>query len=714
MGSIRASLAALLVAVLLACPAGAAAATWQGPAAVSDPAEAASDTPQLAMGPAGDGAVAWWGLHRVLLARHLAGGAWSAPVGIGNAQSPLTPVVGVDAHGTVTAAWSEADGLETVIATWPAAAPWPTLTALDASAPLIVSRLAVNASGAAVLAGESGAYAVAAAYRGSAGGSFDFTVETGTMGGPARDAQVAINAGSDAVLLYRQGDSIWASRRPAAAGAFGPLEEVNAGFMAAATPSDLSVALDAAGNALAAFTLFGGNGTALASAWSPPGGGWTLQWPLSPYYVEPQGATQAAHPRVVVGAGGAAALVWLQLIPSETAQRFVDVRLGSSATGAWGALETAVPTGYLTSPPALDFPPDAVFDASGALTVASEAGLPTDPRSLQTVVRTRAPDGTWAPLVPLAAVHSVQSPPSLAVDAAGHVALAAAPNEGPFRKVVNVWVFDPIAPTVSPVSVAGSRLAGDSLSLSVTPADTWSPTTVQWDLGDGTSAAGASIAHAYDAAGTYVATATVTDAAGNVTSTRGTVQITAKRAALAAATFKATWKRSRVHGTLLLRGTAPRAGAYVFSVRRGGRDAITRTLQLAGGDFTRTITLPARMLPGRYTLTLAPPFPATQVLLASRDATLGAPAAGVVDRVTVTRKGGALHARFHFVVVAKGRLGVTWWVISKGRRTLLARQTKAARATITATVTLRGRHGRVTVIVTRAGAVVEQRSLTVR
>ena len=85
------------------------------------------------------------------------------------------------------------------------------------------------------------------------------------------------------------------------------------------------------------------------------------------------------------------------------------------------------------------------------------------------------------------------------------------------------------------------------------------------------------------------------------------------------------------------------------------------------------------------------------MLPASRDATLGAPAAGVVDRVTVTRKSGTLHARFHFVVVAKGSLGVAWWIISKGRRTLLARQTKAARATITATITLRGRHGRVTV-----------------
>ena len=119
-------------------------------------------------------------------------------------------------------------------------------------------------------------------------------------------------------------------------------------------------------------------------------------------------------------------------------------------------------------------------------------------------------------------------------------------------------------------------------------------------------------------------------------------------------------------------------------------------------------------MPGRYRVALAPPFPATQVVPASHDATLAAPASGVVDGVTVTRGDGTMHARFHFVALARGRLGVTWWITANGHRALLARQAKAPRFTLASTVRLRGRRGRVTVMVTRAGAVVARRSITVR
>ena len=163
--------------------------------------------------------------------------------------------------------------------------------------------------------------------------------------------------------------------------------------------------------------------------------------------------------------------------------------------------------------------------------------------------------------------------------------------------------------------------------------------------------------HVYDAAGTYLVTATATDAAGNVTSTRAAVEVAAKRAGLVTAAFRASWKRSRVRGTLLVRGTAPRPGAYVLSVTRGKLGVISWTLPLAGGEFTRSIALPARLVPGRYRVALAPPFPATQVVPASHDATLAAPASGVVDGVTVTRGDGTMHARFHFVALARGRLG---------------------------------------------------------
>ena len=121
----------------------------------------------------------------------------------------------------------------------------------------------------------------------------------------------------------------------------------------------------------------------------------------------------------------------------------------------------------------------------------------------------------------------------------------------------------------SSVAVAGTRLAGDPVALSVTASDTWSATAVRWDLGDGTAADGAAVVHVYDAAGTYLVTATATDAAGNLTSARAAVEVAPKRAGLVTAAFRASWKRNRVRGTLLVRGTAPRPGAYVLSVTRG-------------------------------------------------------------------------------------------------------------------------------------------------
>jgi hypothetical protein len=140
---------------------------------------------------------------------------------------------------------------------------------------------------------------------------------------------------------------------------------------------------------------------------------------------------------------------------------------------------------------------------------------------------------------------------------------------------------------------------------------------------------------------------------------------------------------------------------------------ISATLQLAGGAFTRSITLPARLTPGRYEVKLTAPFPATQVIPAPpRRATLAAPASGVVDRVTVTRRAGTMRARFHFAALANGKLAVTWWITSQGRRTQLARQSKMPRFSIASTARLRGRRGHVTVTLTRSSAVVVQRSVT--
>ena len=152
----------------------------------------------------------------VMLARHLANGTWSAPVAIGSAQSPVTALVGVDARGTVTAVWSDPAGSVTTVATWLAAAATPSLSTLAqfsastmALAPVVVTQLAVNASGAAVMAGESGPHNVAVAYRASAGGSFDYHGRAGRGRRPRARCARRDQCRGAAVLLYRQDTTIW-------------------------------------------------------------------------------------------------------------------------------------------------------------------------------------------------------------------------------------------------------------------------------------------------------------------------------------------------------------------------------------------------------------------------------------------------------------------------------------------------------------------------
>jgi uncharacterized membrane protein len=58
------------------------------------------------------------------------------------------------------------------------------------------------------------------------------------------------------------------------------------------------------------------------------------------------------------------------------------------------------------------------------------------------------------------------------------------------------------------------------------PFDVWSaPVAVSWSFGDGASATGTSVTHAYAHPGTYTVSVTATDAAGNTTSDSGSITV---------------------------------------------------------------------------------------------------------------------------------------------------------------------------------------------
>ncbi|MGZ4183266.1 MAG: PKD domain-containing protein [Solirubrobacteraceae bacterium] len=80
---------------------------------------------------------------------------------------------------------------------------------------------------------------------------------------------------------------------------------------------------------------------------------------------------------------------------------------------------------------------------------------------------------------------------------------------------IDVSARDATPPTVSAVTVPTATIAGTRASLSAHATDTQSPVSIEWRFGDGSSAAGMSVTHAYGAPGTYTVTAVAQDGAGN-------------------------------------------------------------------------------------------------------------------------------------------------------------------------------------------------------
>ena len=87
--------------------------------------------------------------------------------------------------------------------------------------------------------------------------------------------------------------------------------------------------------------------------------------------------------------------------------------------------------------------------------------------------------------------------------------------------------FDASAPRFNAVSVPTSGGRGAVLRMAATISDRWTASQVTWSFGDGGTANGTNVSHAYAAAGVYTLRVTATDAVGNAATVTRAVQITA-------------------------------------------------------------------------------------------------------------------------------------------------------------------------------------------
>ncbi|HEU4703339.1 MAG TPA: PKD domain-containing protein, partial [Conexibacter sp.] len=91
---------------------------------------------------------------------------------------------------------------------------------------------------------------------------------------------------------------------------------------------------------------------------------------------------------------------------------------------------------------------------------------------------------------------------------------------------LHVRGFDATPPTLAGVTIPARAAAGAATAFSASPFDLWGPLTTTWSFGDGATATGAAVQHAYARAGPFTVTVTSTDAVGNAVARSGIVQVT--------------------------------------------------------------------------------------------------------------------------------------------------------------------------------------------
>jgi hypothetical protein len=386
------------------------------------------------------------------------------------------PDVAAGADGTVVVTWTR-NGVVQAAVKPPGTTVFSVLPDIDPSDDTD-AHVAVDAHGNALVAwahfvpGIGYGYAIEAAAR-PAGGSFG-TVDHVTSFGNAFDLAIAIDPTGRVTAVWSQDGAIASSERGVtpsfAAAGFGPPEPAQSSAGHATNPS---VAVDAAGRAYAAWLAFD-NGVGfdvIQTSARPVGGAFSPEQTIS-------GSGEAHAPIIGVSPQGTVVAVW-----SGQTGNFLDaVQTAFRAPGAssFGGVTNLAISDFANNDEELaDSPPPLAFDPPGDALTGWEHQFSTDGGS------------------------TYQEQP--VVDA-----------------------LDTAGPDLGPVSVPGAATAGDTVSFSVSPFDMWSAHSTSWSFGDGKSASGDGVAHAYDLAGTYAVTVTSTDAVGNATSAARTIQVAPK------------------------------------------------------------------------------------------------------------------------------------------------------------------------------------------
>lgn len=495
-------LAPLLALLILALPQSAGAApTWLGPKNLSLAGNRADLS--IALDGAGDAFAVWTRSGTAQAAQRPAGGTWSAAADVsGNCLDARGVELAVSPAGRAVVVWECTKGGSSIVqaATRAAGRNWSeahdlSLPGHDAHVPQVAFDRAGNAL--AVWARSNGTDVIVQAALQRATGTW---LAPEDVSGPGLDVDrpdVGLDARGNGFAVWQGSNganSVIQSATRTSGGSWSASQTLSSGGYA----DRPQIGVGSAGDAVAVWSLRTANLRVEAAA-RPAGGSWA-----QPQTLSGPGA-DALQPQVAVNPGGEAVAAWV----SFDGRTYVVQSASRSRSVAWSAVQDISPRS-----PDLGAPRIALDVAGDALAV--WRGLRSAHERIQAVRRPAR--GAWSPPALLSPAALDADLPAVALDPAGNGAAIWQSGNG-VTWTAQAAGLDAAGPVLARVRIAGQRIPGSRLTFSVSPFDVWSKLRGRphWVFGDGSSASGRRVTHAYRGAGSYTVRVSQADVLGNGT-----------------------------------------------------------------------------------------------------------------------------------------------------------------------------------------------------
>jgi PKD domain/PASTA domain len=492
----------LALLILVALPQSAAAApTWLKAKSLS--ATVNGSDPSVAVDASGDAFAVWTRSGTVQASDRPAGTTWSKAQDISGACVDARGVeLAVGPPGRAVIVWECPKGGNTIVqaATRPPSGSWSAPHDLsapghDAHAPQVALDRTGDAL--AVWARSNGTDVILQSALRRASGEWAAPEDVSAPGLDVDQPDVALNAAGNGVAVWQSSNGVTTGIRAAtrtAAGSWSAPQALSSGGNAERP----HVGIDSAGNAVAVWSLNASHFRAQATV-HPSGGGWAPAQSLS------SAGADAFQPQVAVNPSGSAVAAWL----SFDGLTYVVQSAGRPRGGAWSAVQNL-------SPPSPDLgAPQIALDPSGGA-VAVWRGLNSARERIQAARRPAR--GAWSAPRLLSASGGDADLPDVALDPAGNGAAIWQTGNG-VTWSVQAAGLDAAGPVLARLRISGSRIPAGRLTFAVTPFDVWSALRGQprWSFGDGATATGRRVTHAYASPGRYTVHIRQADTLGNST-----------------------------------------------------------------------------------------------------------------------------------------------------------------------------------------------------